>query len=161
MLLPILCPAGQYCEGTLNVPKNCPKGTFSDMQGLKAASECQNGAFGFFYTFDGAVSPNAGTQCTATNYCYPEAGAPITDDNGNMKSCASGEICATGTAVPELCPPGTYTEDTSPSASYNCIKCKKDYYCPEWGLGATSLLPTANPDYRCPAGYECLGGAIH
>ena len=65
----------------------------------------------------------------------------------------------------ENCPPGTYSpETTDPSASYNCLPCPLNYFCPKWGMNANDVnwaSGSPSADYRCPAGYECLSGAIH
>ena len=75
-----------------------------------------------------------------------------------MAGCAIGEICATNTAVPTLCPPGTYTDPTATgpgtAESSYCSACPADRYCPDWGLTSSDLQ-------NCPDGYVCLGSAIH
>lgn len=169
MLEPTLCPAGKFCPGAFDfdlTDNDCPKGTFSDLQGLEASTDCQLGAFGYYYTSGGVVSAGAGTPCNEKEYCYPQAGAPVTDAG---VACAAGEICPAGTAVAQLCPPGTYSTNTGPSASYDCTACPANYYCPAFGLTGLPLsgIPNDPTDldkylaYPCPAGYECLGGAIH
>ena len=40
MLEPIICPAGQYCTEGVDTPVDCPRGRFSDMQGLTAVADC-------------------------------------------------------------------------------------------------------------------------
>ena len=96
--------------------------------------------------------------------CYPtepaSTGAITATAIAAGLDCAEGEICAAGTAVPTLCPPGTYSPSTGgPTASYDCTACKADYFCPNWGMKEDDL--DTGTTYACPAGYECLGGAIH
>ena len=104
-------------------------------------------------------SSTAGLNCAALYKCYPSlSGAGISTPN--PVDCVDGEICPAGTAVPQLCKPGTYMSETGPLDSYRCSSCPIDYYCPEWGI--TKVYgPKPYTNYPCPPGYLCLGSAVH
>jgi hypothetical protein len=120
---------------------------------------CQVGAFGKYYVNadSGATpntSPNAGNDCDAGYKCYPySGGSQVAISSATHVQCGETEICESGTYIPVLCPPGTISPGGYPT-SYNCQSCPADKVCPEYDMTAATAID-------CPAGYVCLGGAIH
>ena len=161
-----ICPVGFYCAGQTITPVACPEGTFSNIQGLTSENDCQKGSFGYYYENEGNTDSSVGLECAAGYKCYhtdltTAAGAFISSTGGTV--CGDNEICPSGTAVPELCPPGTYTLNSSvwprtQATSAVCGDCLQDYYCSEWGILEDDL---SNGNYDCPLGYICNQKAIH
>ena len=160
MTLPTLCPEGKYCSGNTVTPADCPVGTFSNIQGLTAQSECQFGSFGKYYNALGMTSATSGINCDSKHKCYHAVASVSGISSATHATCSDGEICPAGTAIPLLCPPGSYMAATGPLAAQSCLSCPTDYYCPDWGTTRAGG-PKPYTSYPCPAGYLCEGGAVH
>jgi hypothetical protein len=130
------------------------------MEGLTSASLCLACPYGRYCTYinDKPITQKAdASECPELKKCYVAAG-DNTFNSLDIEDCAYGEICAINTAVPELCPPGTYSDPSvatpSSEASDYCLPCPANKYCPDWGLTLAELE-------NCPDGYVCMGSAIH
>ncbi len=75
------CPKGSYCPTGSVVPTPCPRGTFSDTEGLFNVSSCE--------------------LCTPGSYCFSEN---LTVPTG---LCDPGHYCLAGAELPN--PVSTYT----------------------------------------------------
>ena len=179
-----LCPKGYFCEEGVNKTQ-CLAGTWSDVEGNKADSDCYACVEGFFC--DGlslldnysAVTSN---PCPAGNYC-PEgatAGQP----------CPAGYRCPEGSSYYLECEPyqysnsgqsfctpceakfGCYYEDTDFPRKSVRVDCPIGYYCPNEGspeavntnrtlpcpfgqVGASTGLDNITDCTSCPAGQYC------
>ncbi|GCB79698.1 hypothetical protein scyTo_0016994, partial [Scyliorhinus torazame] len=178
---PQRCPPGHFCPPRTEFATQykCPRGTFSNKEGLTSAAECdlcppgqfcsQEGlvkssgsCFPGFYCLRGTMYPNptdgiTGDICPMGKYC--EAGSTADGESGGV--CPGGFYCQAGTHSPVPCPITTFLNhsggaecDVCPAGFY-CIHgnginpCPLGFYCPE-GTGAT-ISP-------CPAG--TYGGRI-
>jgi hypothetical protein len=162
--VPTICPPGYYCDHT-NVVNYadypCPAGSFSYSEGVQDVDDCLQCPFGRYCEWTSGGDPITqvadATECESGHKCYPTSG-DNTFTQSDMVDCVVGEICATNTAVPTLCPPGTYTDPTATgpgtAESSYCSACPINKYCPDWGLTSANLQ-------NCPDGYVCLGSAIH
>lgn len=65
--------------------------------------------------------------------------------------CPAGKYCPLGTAEPEFCPVGTFSNQLNLGASSDCESCTPGSYCSTNGLTSVSG--------SCSAGYYCGGGA--
>lgn len=156
-----VCPTGYYCANTATItPVACPEGTWSYIEGLKASSECMPCPYGKWCEWTSAGLPITSIadsqECVVLQYCYDVTSTGLTDTEMYLLDCVDGQICAANTIVPEYCAPGTYTNpaQVGPMSESNCLSCPAEKYCPDWGLTETDLED-------CPAGYVCMGGAIH
>ena len=88
--------------------------------------------------------------CLAGYFCTSGAktNAPTDGSTGNI--CPAGKYCPLGTSVPQLCPPGTYSNQTGNKAVGYCTQCEQGQYCGGWGL--------EKPSGPCDTGYYCPGG---
>ena len=62
-----------------------------------------------------------------------------------------GRFCPKGTAEPEKCPPGTFSNKTKLTSQDECVNCTEGMFCGEFGL--------TKPSGKCWAGYYCPTGA--
>lgn len=164
LTVPTVCPAGYYCDHTNVVDYEdypCPEGSFSYLEGLTSVNDCLQCPYGRFCGLNADGGPITqvadASECPEYDKCYPTAG-DNTFTSTDVTDCSVGEICATNTAVPTLCPPGSYTDPLATtsgnSQSDYCLPCPANKYCPDWGLTSADLE-------NCPDGYVCLGSAIH
>ncbi len=142
-----LCTAGYYCPGGRDEPSNssllCSAGYYCPMgSGVSTQVACPAG------TFRGAVGGASVVDCAV---------------------CPAGMVCVIGTAVPVVCPIGSYC----PPGTQSSLQ----FRCPVGTFGASLGLSTlsscsaclagmactasglSQPDVSCSAGYFCLGGA--
>ena len=119
------CNAGYYCpEGSTSATeKACPKGTYRDLTGGKAAIDCAACPPGKYCDTTATVTP---TTCPATKYC------------------------PAGTITPLQCPSGTYSSTTGLKSSSECTSCDAGQYCESPGQSATTGDCTAG--YICISG---------
>ena len=73
LVLGITCPSGFYCPGVTINPLPCPRGTFSNNEGLFNVSSCD--------------------PCIPGSYCYNES---LTEPTG---LCDAGHYCLSGAVV--------------------------------------------------------------
>ena len=169
-----LCPAGFYCpNGTGADFLPCPRGTYSATRGLSSVDQCTACDAGHYCGSEGATEPSGvcldGFYCSyAVDRSQPltlddllELGLNITllEDTNSTADCPDptlqglggvcpvGHFCESGSTLPTLCPPGTYSDTAGRST---CLMCPAGAYCP---LGTT--YPA---DLPCPQGHYCEEG---
>ncbi|XP_019363984.1 PREDICTED: multiple epidermal growth factor-like domains protein 11 [Gavialis gangeticus] len=143
------CMAGFYCPEGSPEPIPCPPGLYCSASGLSVPSgECAAG----FYCTGGAASPK-----------------PTDGVTGNI--CPPGTYCIPGSAMPMLCPAGTFCGLQGQSMVSECQPCLSGFYCAVSGLSApsgqcwegyycdSSQGPISNVTlYPCPQGFYCPPG---
>ncbi|KYO38996.1 hypothetical protein Y1Q_0022586 [Alligator mississippiensis] len=143
------CMAGFYCPEGSPEPIPCPPGFYCSASGLSVPSgECAAG----FYCTGGAASPK-----------------PTDGVTGNI--CPPGTYCNPGSAMPVLCPAGTFCGLQGQSMVSECQPCLSGFYCAVPGLSApsgecwegyycdSSQGPVSNFTlYPCPQGFYCPAG---
>ncbi|XP_032352703.1 multiple epidermal growth factor-like domains protein 6 [Camelus ferus] len=152
-LRPQLCPRGFYCpEGTELNWQPCPAGTYGPVPGLSSLQGCRACDGGRFCPRANATE--AGGECWEGFFCSrastrpnPEAG---TEEGAGP--CPQGHYCPRGSAVPQPCPPGTFSPRLKLSSEAACSPCPPGYYCGSSGLTSPSGL--------CSTGFYCLSGAL-
>ncbi|OQS02383.1 hypothetical protein THRCLA_21431 [Thraustotheca clavata] len=170
---PAVCPQGYYCPLSTALPLKCPAGTYSNMTGLGAASECLTCPPGSYCQTSGLVQPSG--PCLAGYVCT--GGATFPNPNGQSFGtvCPVGSYCPSGSALPFPCPLGTYRPNTlgqnitdctpSPGGTYSNATglvaptgvCASGYYCT---LQASTPTPTDGTTGNiCPIGYYCPQGS--
>ncbi|EDO39339.1 predicted protein, partial [Nematostella vectensis] len=135
-----VCQPGFFCPGGSHEPTPCTGGKYCQTKGLHAETgPCDAG----FYCTSGA------------RYRRPTDG--ITGD-----ICPPGRYCEQGTKVPELCPQGTFSNNTGNKNVSYCFACTGGYYCQ--GQGKTEPTGKCDPGFYCPGGdsnptpYPCTKG---
>ncbi|XP_049431864.1 signal peptide, CUB and EGF-like domain-containing protein 3 [Epinephelus fuscoguttatus] len=127
-----LCPRGFYCPGGGIDPNPvpCPNGTYSEIPGLRDASEC--------------------VQCPQGKYCYSQEPhlQPITRPTG---VCPHGHYCPAGTGYPYTypCQAGQYRNNTLGHSGEACVSCPSRHFCDRLGTD----MPLV-----CPQGFYCPDG---
>ncbi|KAF0717142.1 hypothetical protein As57867_002460, partial [Aphanomyces stellatus] len=146
---PAACPAGYYCPASTALPPKCPAGTYSNITGLAGLGECMQCPPGSYCASSGLTQPSG--PCMAGYICI--GGAPFQNPNNQSFGtiCPSGAYCPTGSAIPTLCPFGSYRPNTLGQVLADCSLCSGGTYCNGTGLVAQSGL--------CAAGYYCTQGA--
>lgn len=72
------------------------------------------------------VWENECTMCPEGYECNDYAITNIT-----LRECPKGHWCPAGTTKANLCPPGTYYNETGAVYEGDCLNCPAGYYCPE------------------------------
>ncbi|KAL8273758.1 hypothetical protein Esti_002358 [Eimeria stiedai] len=162
------CRKGHYCpEGSIS-PRQCPVGTYNDIEGQTEDSAClkcppgkcactQRG-YKVMCTGKYCGSPGLETftgDCAEGTWCI--RGSEIIDANlaylpASVISCPAGYTCPEGAIVPIPCPIGTYKATVGNS---ECLACPPGRYCAHEGVA----LPTG--DGLCSQGFYCRGGATN
>lgn len=157
-----LCPKGYYCPaGTGLNWQACPRGTFSDVEGLYERSQCKQCLPGKYCDGEHLSAPSG--DCGEGHYCaygvdqkYPTGvnqTGPFNnscyDDReiGTGGICPVGHYCPLGSSDITPCANGTYTNKPGSAA---CNLCPQGYWCPFGAINYT--------DYPCPKGYYCPAG---
>ena len=122
------CPIGSYCPKGSSTPKLCDKGNYCPDQGLKEP-------------FD---------NCSSGYYCLLGAKTSQPNDNITGGICPKGAYCPSGSHIPILCPPGTYSNTMKNKVVSECLNCSAGFYCRGYGNNY--------PSGPCNAGYYCPGG---
>ena len=157
------CSPGQFCAqpGLVKPTGQCLGGYFcSEGSSTSRQNECPIG----FYCPRGSSTP---TLCEAGYYCpvkllnssYMPCSAGYFCSQGSSKyrppngsvfggPCPKGRYCPEGSAVPELCPPGTHNEEEAAQSISECVLCPAGTCCPYFGMEKTD---------RCSPGYYCPG----
>ena len=105
--------------------------------------DCLNCTGGKHCNTTGLVHP--ADDCRAGYYC------PIGSSSETQIKCPPGYFCVLGSEYPQECPNGTASNQTGLTASSECAKCPKGFYC------ATTKLTT--PTGPCAPGYYCPTGS--
>ncbi|XP_062603182.1 uncharacterized protein LOC134264959 [Saccostrea cucullata] len=140
----IICPAGSYCAQGVSTPSPCPAGTFSNVTGLSAVTQCTNCSGGYYCPNTGMT--DTGYQCWGGYYCPTGIDVP----NPTSYLCPRGMHCPNGSEIYKECTPGTYTNQTGASS---CDTCPNGFYClPVQPDNATLNAQSCPEGYFCPAG---------
>ncbi|KAI4904543.1 hypothetical protein NFI96_029611 [Prochilodus magdalenae] len=163
---PLICPEGYYCPNeTVGRPVPCPKGTYSNNQGLTSADECLACPLGYFCGSDGLVQPSG--PCASGFLCFVHAIVPNPTDNNTGSLCPPGAYCQLGIRTGD-CSPGYYCDWGSSSPEQRL--CPAGFYCPS-GIdkpiacgGGTFSSVMGNSEREncepCPEGYYCQGDGV-
>ena len=87
----------------------CPLGTFSNVEGLKMDSECQQCTGGKYCDRTNLTAPVG--DCDPGYFCTSGVDTPQPDNSTNYGTggiCPPGSKCPAGTDIPDDCPAGTY-----------------------------------------------------
>ncbi|MDR3742451.1 MAG: SMC family ATPase [Terracidiphilus sp.] len=117
------CPEGEYCFLRSQSGIDCPYGTYNNLTGAKTITGC--------------------SACPAGYYC-PDLG----QSNATTNSCSGGELCATGSVYPTVCPQGYYCNNNT---GYLAVICPVNYYCP----------PNTSEPIACITGQYCPEGSYY
>ncbi|KAM4652057.1 LOW QUALITY PROTEIN: uncharacterized protein O3C94_014393 [Discoglossus pictus] len=145
------CPIGHFCPPSSGIPVPCPIGTYSDRLSLSAELECIPCPPGYYCNSAGQSAPTG--LCLAGYYCAigVSSPAPIGRDSiGDGGECSAGHYCPQGSALPSICPSGTYNNLTRQEF---CLPCPAGFYCPE---NTTNYIA-----FPCPSGFYCPKGTKH
>eukprot|EP00347_Sterkiella_histriomuscorum_P016022 403354791 len=176
------CTAGVYCEGA-NTPEQtcikghycpafttratqypCPAGTYQDQLGKTAVSDCIT-CQSTYYCPQGSskqIQCPPGTICNSTELReYQMVPCPAGFYNPNLGqttcvSCPLGAFCPSGSAYPQLCPPGTYNDQPEQKQKTDCKTCPDNYVCSVFGLTDYDDIsqPNIEAGYLSPAGVQ-------
>ncbi|KAK1786529.1 hypothetical protein P4O66_017651 [Electrophorus voltai] len=164
---PLICPEGYYCPNdTLSGrPVPCPKGTYSNTQGLSTADECLVCPLGYFCASHGLVQPSG--RCASGFLCFVRATVPNPNDNDTGTLCPPGAYCQLGVKTGD-CSPGYYCNWGSSSPDQTL--CPAGFFCPTGtdrpiACGAGTFSSVMGNSVRdncepCPAGYYCQGEGV-
>ncbi|XP_075046430.1 uncharacterized protein LOC142107145 [Mixophyes fleayi] len=142
------CPTGHYCPRGSIVPTPCPLGTFNSRIKLHIESECSSCFAGHYCDSLGLATPTG--RCSEGFYCISSSISPHPSSVSYMGGpCPAGHFCPVGSAVPQPCPPGTYSLIERQGV---CQPCTEGFYCPS---NSSSL-----EGKECPAGFYCPAGTI-
>ncbi|XP_062816991.1 zonadhesin isoform X2 [Anolis carolinensis] len=146
------CPIGHYCPpGTVSEMQfPCPRGTYNANPGSSNVSFCLPCEPGHYCALPG--QPAITGPCSAGYYCTTGASTPIPSDDPAGNVCPRGHYCPKGSALPQPCPHGFYSNSTGNTKIEDCLLCPPGYYCDGTGLSSPSGL--------CAAGFYCSGGSV-
>ncbi|XP_032305021.1 zonadhesin-like isoform X2 [Coturnix japonica] len=146
------CSAGHYCPaGTASATQfPCPEGTYNPQNGSSLLSHCLPCERGHYCALTGQAHVTG--PCLAGFYCSGGSSSPTPTDGLLGDVCPKGTYCPMGTALPQPCPPGYYSNLTGSTGIEDCLLCDAGYFCSGTGL----LSPTG----LCEGGFYCSGGAI-
>lgn len=124
------CQPGFYCPKGSHEPKLCTGGYYCGTKGLHSET----------------------AQCDAGWYCT--GGAKISQPNDGVTGdiCPEGKYCVQGTKVPELCPNGTYSNNTGNKRIEYCKPCISGSFCR--GMGNTKPTGPCDPGFYCESGQD-------
>ena len=170
--VPVKCPRGYYCEAgqSSGTVLPCPVSTFSNVEGLVAASECQLCEPGSFC--DLLAQTSSSLDCAPGHFCIRGANVSSPVDGVSGGRCLAGSLCGAGSKSPRMttvsttgqpcpagsiCPTDGLTSATAcPAGKFSrglgeldCDDCIAGFYCPSG---------TINP-VTCPLGNFCPGNA--
>ena len=163
------CPEGFYCDNTdtdaNSLMKACPAGSYRATENAENVGECTLCDAGRGCTQPGASATTA--ACGAGYFCIE--GSPTTTPQEDMTIpsnvcnsytvggaapagctgaiCPPGYYCEKESAVPSICPAGTFSNELGARDSGACITCTKGYYC-----SATLGRRECDPGEYCPEG---------
>jgi len=157
-----ICPLGHFCPEGTDEPEKCPEGTLGMVTKLEKESECSECPEGKYCGIPGGY--NTTTLCQQGFYC------PNGSHLATQNECPLGSYCPAGSAVPELCPIGTFSNRTQLYERAQCTDCLAGSYCDQDGLVYPAgeclegfYCPVAskqrNP-VECPIGLHCPTGIL-
>ncbi|XP_038634725.1 latent-transforming growth factor beta-binding protein 1-like [Scyliorhinus canicula] len=147
---PQRCPPGHFCPPRTEFATQykCPRGTFSNKEGLTSAAECDLCPPGQFCSQEGLVKSSG--SCFPGFYCLRGAMYPNPNDGITGDICPMGKYCEAGSTAGVDCPVGRYGNKTGLASLDDCTLCDPGFYCGHPGLTA--------PQGPCAAGYYCKLG---
>ena len=101
------CQPGEFCPVGSHAPLPCTPGHYCDRTELAS---------------------NVG-PCSAGHYCTLGAWRPDPLDGTTGDLCPKGHYCPEATAVPNPCPPGSFSNATGNQAVGDCLPCTPGRYC--------------------------------
>ncbi|XP_038155551.1 uncharacterized protein LOC119792815 [Cyprinodon tularosa] len=150
--LPRPCRKGHYCpEGTGPANKHpCPIGTFNPREHTGSSAGCLPCPPGHYCASVGLSEPTG--PCNAGYFCKLGSFSPSPKDDFSGSLCPPGHYCSSGTAAPQACPEGSWSNSLGLRSQEDCKACLGGYFCDSAGL--------TKPIGLCSEGYYCLGGAV-
>ena len=137
-----ICPVGHYCAAMTTEPEPCPAGTFNNVTGIGAVSDCQSCMEGHGCETPSLEYPT--DLCNPGYYCSGGSNSTRPDDTTSTGGvCPAGTYCVAGSTAPGQCLAGHYNPLPQQSA---CLDCNPGYYCE---VGATTLID-------CPRGRSMI-----
>jgi len=146
---PLECGLGHYCPAGSPYPIPCPVGTIGPNVGMEAQEDCQLCPGGRYCDSPGLVTDRG--PCDPGFVCYSGANSSSPTDGTTGEVCPAGGYCPTGSSESRSCPPGTFSNTSGASNTFDCQQCTPGFFC------ANSR--SASPTGPCEAGYYCVGGA--
>lgn len=145
---PMPCPAGYFCpNGTGSATTHpCPAGTFSNVTGIAAETQCARCLPGRFCSGQNLTKPSG--LCSPGHYCVLGASTSIPSDNVTGNICPFGHYCEAGVSAPVPCAAGSYGPTMVLKNQAECSACNPGRVCSRAGL--------TSPDGNCTAGYYCV-----
>ena len=159
---PKLCPAGHYCLPGTSYKKTypCKARTYGPDMGFAFESQCVLCTNGSYCETDGLSAPTG--KCYGGYYCLKGSKSPVPVNDMNTTTstfdyfndkCPKGYFCPNGTANPQPCPRGYFSNNDGLKLRTECQKCPPGKYCNV--IGQKELRNPPN----CSAGYVCLGAS--
>lgn len=143
------CPVGMYCEGKLSPPRECPENHTTAGSASSSFSDCVC-VKGFYregadcvpcklLSYKAAIGDQECTTCPqpATGVASNQTVLASTPPSVSMFAHKLG---ATQQSDCDVCATGYYFDAVSTGG---CVPCKKDEYCPGFGLGVISCKGVA------------------
>ncbi|XP_028563977.2 uncharacterized protein LOC114585457 [Podarcis muralis] len=145
------CPVGHYCPiGTVSETQfPCPQGTYNANTGSSDPSVCIACDPGHYCALTGQSRVTG--PCLVGYFCTIGATTPTPTNGLAGNVCPKGHYCPEGSALPQPCPHGFYSNSTGNTKTEDCLLCRAGYFCDGTGL--------ASPSGLCHAGFYCSGGA--
>nr|XP_009672374.1 PREDICTED: zonadhesin-like [Struthio camelus australis] len=146
------CSTGHYCPAGTASPTQfpCPKGTYNPQTRSSLMSHCTPCDPGHYCAFAGQSRVTG--PCLAGFYCSRGVSSPAPTDGLLGNKCPKGTYCPMGSAFPQPCPLGYYSNSTGNTRIEDCLLCDAGHFCNGTGLSSPSGL--------CEAGFYCSGGAL-
>ena len=159
---PLSCPPGNFCEGTGRSDyEPCPTGTFSNLERLETAAECQQCVSGAYCTNTGLTDVEG--QCNSGYFC--KIGSTQASPNTlatNHGPCPAYLFCAQdvsgiGVGQGTPCLPGTYNFAGGLAADTECTATVQGSYSNTVDM-TDPIAPTMTKEL-CAEGYYCPASA--
>eukprot|EP00347_Sterkiella_histriomuscorum_P024098 403332318 len=133
------CPSGYYCPASTALYQMypCETGSYNDITGLSASTQCKPCDYGKYCSKRGLTAPNG--DCRDGRICAAGSKTPQ-----GSESCTANNYCKAGVIYP--CPIGTYNSPRGLSDSTQCVQCPPGSIC-----SSTTTITD------CTAGYYCEG----
>lgn len=159
------CPIGHYCPDGVNIPKECPKGTYNGNTKQKSIDDCRDCVAGTNCDKNG-ISDQEAYYCPPGYFC---ANPSAEEEASNSKVYPKKKPCPAGSFMPEKGADTNGTISFSERFSENgkaCYLCPAGYYCPSeatrtpemCGPGKFCIEGSQYPK-DCPPGYYCIASS--
>lgn len=167
----VVCPMGKFCIAGSSAGQVCPPGTFLNVTGGSAVTDCLPCYQGYHCAGYGNVMATG--QCDAGFYCPSgmnlSSPAEYTCSEGHYCPIGSHEMirCLSGTYQDETgqglcktCPAGYFCDNTmAPVVLYNSSFCPQGYYCPN-GTKYSTEFPCPLGTFGNVTGFQEVGDCI-